>query len=146
MNWHIKSFDELTTRELFAILKTRIDVFVVEQNCAYPDADDYDLTALHLFAEENGVIAAYCRLIPDGGRLKIGRVLVAGHARSLGLGREVVAYALAYADAHFPEKDVFAQAQLYLQNFYASFGFAPISGEYLEDGIPHIDMLRSAKS
>ena len=139
--WYLKNFASLTTRELFEIYKARVDTFVVEQNCPYPEVDDADLLSLHLFNKNNGIIEAYCRIIPDGNQVKIGRVLVNKTARQKGYGRQILARALEACNERFPNLPVFIQAQTYLQSFYASFGFKPISDDYLEDGISHIDMI-----
>lgn len=140
--WHCKSFDELTTLELFRIYKIRTAVFVVEQNCAYPEVDDNDLHALHLFYQKGEEILAYARIIPGESAVHFGRVLVAQLARKGGFGRELVARILAEIERRYSGKPIHIQAQEYLQGFYASFGFKAVSGVYLEDGIPHLDMER----
>ena len=140
--WHCKSFDELTTLELFRIYKIRTAVFVVEQNCAYPEVDDNDLRALHLFYQQGEEILAYARIIPAESAVHFGRVLVAQSARKGGFGRELVARILAKIERRYYGKPIHIQAQEYLQEFYASFGFKAVSGVYLEDGIPHLDMER----
>ncbi len=139
--WTLKTLEELSTRQLHQIYKARTEVFVVEQNCAYPEVDDLDLKALHLFLENSGAVLAYCRLIDCPNQVKLGRVLVVQAARKDGLGRSLVTKALEICQENFPEKPIYAQAQTYLQDFYDFFGFKPISESYLEDGIPHIDML-----
>ncbi|EJN93567.1 GNAT family N-acetyltransferase [Streptococcus ratti] len=138
--WKLKTFDELSTHELFAIYKVRTDIFVVEQNCAYPEVDDKDLTALHLFLENGQAVSAYCRIIPNNELVQIGRVLVSPENRKKGLAKELVTKALSICQKTFPNQPIYIQAQAYLKSFYASFGFQPSSQEYLEDGIPHIDM------
>ncbi|EHI70673.1 GNAT family N-acetyltransferase [Streptococcus ictaluri] len=141
--WTIKSFDTLTTEELFSIYKERIAVFVVEQNCPYPDIDDLDLKALHLFQKDDkGNVMAYCRLIVEEDQVKLGRVLVRQDARQAGLGRHLVSTALKICHEKFPNLPVYAQAQAYLQDFYTFFGFQATSEVYLEDDIPHIDMFK----
>ncbi|PSJ80194.1 GNAT family N-acetyltransferase [Neisseria iguanae] len=142
MNWHIKAFTELSRLELWQIYKSRIDVFVVEQNCAYSEIDEQDLHALHLFAEKDGALSAYCRIIAEDEAVKIGRVLVVPSCRNSGLGRVLVRQAFQAAKSRFPKYGIHIQAQLYLQRFYESLGFQAVSGDYLEDGIPHIDMVR----
>ena len=138
MHWQLKTFDQLTTRELFEIYKARIAVFVVEQQCPYPEVDDKDLTASHLFAKQDNQLTAYCRIIPSPNGIHIGRVLIAEHARGQGLARELMLRALSQCEA---EQTVYVQAQAYLQNFYSSLGFQAVSDIYLEDGIPHLDMV-----
>ena len=136
MDYQVKTFDELTTRQLHAIYRVRTAVFVVEQNCPYQEVDGKDLAALHIFAEQDGEIAAYC--------LHLGRVLVARPYRAQKPGRELVAFALECATRRFPGQNLHAQAQSHLQKFYASFGFRAVSDSYLEDGIPHTDMTKEA--
>ena len=144
MSWQVKTLDELTPRQLHAIYQTRVAVFVVEQNCPYPEVDEYDLNAMHLFQEDNGSIKAYCRLIPTDNTIKLGRVLVTEVYRGTGLGRKLINQALSTCQQHFPNQTIYAQAQAHLKDFYASFGFKAISKEYLEDGIPHVDMTLTA--
>ncbi|MBA2795076.1 GNAT family N-acetyltransferase [Streptococcus porcinus] len=141
--WMIKSFEELSKEQLFAILKARVEVFVVEQDCAYPEIDELDKTAIHLFKiDELGQVMTYCRLIPTTSEIKLGRVLVGKNYRQLGLGRDLINHALDYCTKKYPGKPVYAQAQAYLENFYSSFGFFSTSEVYLEDNIPHIDMIK----
>lgn len=141
--WTIKPFEQVTTDELFKFLKTRVDVFVVEQECPYPEIDDLDLIAIHFFkTDSDGQIMAYCRLIETDKEMKLGRVLVSQEHRKDGLGRELVAKALDYCAKTYPSKPVYAQAQAYLEKFYGSFGFVATSDVYLEDDIPHIDMIK----
>ncbi|WP_303972341.1 GNAT family N-acetyltransferase [Streptococcus merionis] len=139
--WITRTFDDLTTRELHAIYKLRVGVFVVEQACAYPEVDDADLICLHGMKWEGSTLVGYFRLIEVEDGVHLGRVIVAPNFRRTGLGRELVSYALRVARERFPETVIHAQAQAYLENFYASFGFKSVSEVYLEDGIPHLDML-----
>ncbi|MEL4025133.1 GNAT family N-acetyltransferase [Lysinibacillus endophyticus] len=144
MNFQLKTFNELTTTELYNILKERTDVFVVEQNCPYPEVDGKDLQSYHLFKEENGEIIAYLRILPPGvsyPELSIGRVLVKEDYRGQKLAQQMMEEALSYITSELKETTVKIQAQHYLEDFYRSFGFEVISEVYLEDGIPHIDML-----
>ncbi len=138
----VKSFQDLSTSEFFEIAKERVAVFVVEQDCPYQEIDDLDPIALHIYkTDQAGKVLAYCRLIPTKETIKLGRVLVNKDQRQTGLGRALVSQALEVCQNQFPEKTIFAQAQTYLQDFYSSFGFKSISEPYLEDNIPHIDML-----
>lgn len=144
MNFQLKTFNELTTTELYNILKERTDVFVVEQNCPFPEVDGKDLQSYHLFKEENGEIIAYLRILPPGvsyPELSIGRVLVKEDYRGQKLAQQMMEEALSYITSELKETTVKIQAQHYLEDFYRSFGFEVISEVYLEDGIPHIDML-----
>ncbi|GEN75496.1 GNAT family N-acetyltransferase [Chryseobacterium hagamense] len=143
--WKIKTFDELTVPELYAVVKARIDVFVVEQNCPYPDLDGYDQKAIHLWAEENGEILAYCRIFDKGikyDEASIGRVLTTEKARGKNLGRQLIAYAVQTIENRFRTSEIRISAQDYLLRFYSGFGFEDTGRKYLEDDIPHTEMLR----
>ncbi|OWR27721.1 GNAT family N-acetyltransferase [Saccharibacillus sp. O23] len=146
MQWHLKSFEQLTGDEVYRILRARVDVFVLEQACLYPEVDGKDPRCMHLFAEKDGEIAAYCRLLPPGvayEQASIGRVLVGSGYRGQGLAQELMRRATAFLAEEFGEHAVKIQAQHYLEKFYGTFGFRPISDVYPEDGIPHVDMLLS---
>nr|WP_249292395.1 GNAT family N-acetyltransferase [Metabacillus flavus] len=134
----------MTTRELYSILKERTQVFVVEQNCPYLEADGKDLDSCHLFYEIDGTIAAYARLLPPGisyEEASIGRVFVKEEYRGQGLAAELMKKGLEFAEKVHKEFSVKIQAQEYLRNFYGSFGFEAVTDTYLEDGIPHLDMI-----
>ena len=138
----IKHFNELTADELYEILAARAEVFVVEQNCAYQDLDGIDKNAYHVYYKEDGKIVAYLRVIDKGERLdevSIGRVI--SLKRRCGLGSALMKAGLQVAKEKFGATKVKIGAQLYAKPFYESVGFQQISGEYLEDGIPHIYML-----
>ncbi len=144
LHWHCQSFSELNTERLYAVLRLRQQVFVIEQACIYQDADDFDQDALHLHAMEGATLVAYCRLLPPGKKYtepSIGRVCTAQSHRGLGIGRVLMERALQHMRLRFPGHAVRISAQLYLQEFYKSFGFRVTSPPYHEDGIPHIDML-----
>lgn len=144
--WHLKSFTQLTRDELFAIYKARVEVFVVEQKCAYAEIDDLDKLALHLFQrDQKGQLKAYCRLIPDKEYVKLSRVLVTPPFRHQRLGYDLVKTAIASSKDNFPNRDIFAQAQTYLIAFYQGFGFEQCSETYLEDDISHTDMILTIK-
>lgn len=138
---HSKLTAELTSRELLAIMKERVRVFVVEQECAYQEVDDLDEMARHVWFSDGDKLVAYARIIQDGDQVKFGRVLVAHEYRGHHLAQKLVDEVLAEIAEQFPNESVFIQAQSYLEKFYASFGFETISDEYLEDNIPHKDML-----
>jgi len=140
--WECKAFSELNTQELHAIYKLRVAVFVVEQNCAYQEVDDEDLGAFHLFKWEKDDLVAYARLIPGVHAVHLGRVIVAREWRQKGYGKELLTQAIAACTNLFLGQELHAQAQAHLEEFYHSFGFEPTSGIYLEDGIPHLDMIR----
>jgi ElaA protein len=139
-----RRLEDFSSTEIHAILAAREDVFVVEQQCPYQDADAYDAVAWHLTGQCGPHLAAYLRLIDPGHKSpepSIGRVLTTRAFRGTGLGKKVVAEGIRYSHLHFPEITVRLSAQSHLQPFYQSFGFVPASAEYLEDGIPHLEML-----
>lgn len=144
MSWKLKSFNELSTPELYGILQARTQVFVVEQECPYMEVDGKDLHAYHLYKEENGEVVAYARLLPAGVSYKepsIGRVLVKEEYRGKGFASELVKRGLSLIHDEWGERTVKIQAQEYLREFYGSFGFRAVTETYLDDGIPHIDMI-----
>src|SRR5690606_2963334 len=135
--------DALTPRALYAMLKLRVDVFVVEQKCPYPEIDGRDFEAFHLRILDGEELAASLRVLPpeqDGKPVKIGRVVVAPDYRGYKLGQRLMTEAIEFAQARFPVTAIELGGQSHLQKFYGSFGFEAISDEYLEDGIPHVDM------
>ncbi|PGM68837.1 GNAT family N-acetyltransferase [Bacillus cereus] len=144
MSWNLKKFDELTNIELYNLLKERTLVFVVEQNCPYPEVDGKDPFSYHLFKEDNGEIIAYLRIVPAGvsyQEISIGRVFVKKEYRGQGIAEELLKKGLDFIQNELKEKTVKIQSQDYLRKFYSSFGFQTISQTYLEDNIPHVDML-----
>jgi ElaA protein len=145
MNWTIKSFSELTTKELYALLQLRSKVFIVEQNCPYQDLDDKDQQALHLYAQDaSGNMLACARLLPAGvsyDEVSIGRVATDPAARGLGYGRTLMLQAIQHIRTHLDTDRIRISAQQYLEAFYGSLGFTTVSEMYLEDNIPHIEML-----
>ncbi|WP_346983696.1 GNAT family N-acetyltransferase [Chryseobacterium sp. POE27] len=146
--WKIKTFDEFTVPELYNVLKARIDVFVVEQNCPYPDLDDYDQKAVHIWAEQNGEVLANCRIFDKGIKYpeaSIGRVLTTEKARGKRLGKQLIQYALDTIEARFHTSEIRISAQDYLLNFYGEFGFEDTGKKYLEDDIPHTEMFYRKK-
>lgn len=143
--WRIKSFEEITTSELYEIIKARVDVFVVEQNCPYPDLDGYDQKAIHLWAEKDHNVLAYCRIFNKGIKYpetSIGRVLTTEKARGKNLGKQLIQYAVETIENRFHTSEVRISAQDYLLKFYSGFGFEDTGKKYLEDNIPHTEMLR----
>ena len=139
--WRLADAEPLA---LFAYLRLRSDVFVVEQGCIYPDMDDHDLVAWHLTGTDaSGRLLAVARLLPPGEKYRepsLGRVIVTPAARGTGAGHLLVDEALRKAAAEYPGCGHRIQAQAYLERFYASHGFEPEGEAYLEDGISHIDM------
>ncbi|MDO4983906.1 MAG: GNAT family N-acetyltransferase [Eubacteriales bacterium] len=139
----IKRFDELTVNELFEIYKLRVSVFIVEQNCPYQEADEFDRSALHLTLRENGKILAYARVLPAGtvfDEVSLGRVIAV--ERRKGYGSLIVSEALKAAREYFGAERVVIEAQTYARGLYEKLGFVQISDEFSEDGIPHIKMLK----
>lgn len=143
----VRRMEAFSAVDLYALLKLRVDVFVVEQNCAYPELDGKDGEALHLRLVIDGETAAYARLWrPENRPPRIGRVIVAPGHRGKGLGETLMREAIRACEVHFPGEPIALSAQSHLERFYRSLGFAPTSEEYVEDGIPHIDMLRPHES
>lgn len=145
LTWRIKTFEELTTQELYEILKVRQEVFVVEQTCYYLDADGYDQKAIHLWGDLNGEIVAYCRIFEPAIKYpetSIGRVLTSKKYRNLKLGKILMKIALQCIETHFKTKKCRISAQDYLLDFYKNFGFTDTGKKYLEDNIPHTEMVR----
>lgn len=136
----IKKTDELSSSELIEIMKQRVAVFVVEQNCPYQEVDDADFNDWHIILHEQEKIQAYARVIDKGDYVTFGRVLVAEPFRGQGLGRQIVSATLEMIANNFTGRPIKIQAQAYLQKFYESFGFQATSAVYLEDDIPHLDM------
>ena len=142
MELHIKRFDELSPAELYAILKLRFDVFILEQRCFYPELDDCDQGALHVWLEDGEGIAAYLRVMDRGVRsehVTIGRVIAA--RRGCGLGARVMKEGIRAARERFGADAIYLEAQDYARAFYEKLGFRPISEPFDEDGILHVKML-----
>ena len=138
---HIKPFKELTLHELYSFLKLRVEIFVVEQNCPYPELDGADEKAVHIYIKEDDAVIAYLRIIPSKtGTARIGRVVTKIEHRGKGLSSQLMKRAMEYIREHYPEDTMILSAQEHLQDYYGSFGFKPVSEVYLEDGIPHVDM------
>lgn len=143
--WKLNKFDELTVKQLYSYLQLRVNVFVVEQKCPYPELDGYDEKAFHLAYIENEKLLAYARILPPGvkyDRISIGRVIVSIEARGRGIAKELMKESLVFIQKNWSYQEVQLQAQSHLRSFYGSFGFESISEDYDEDGIPHVDMIR----
>tara|TARA_R110002167_G_scaffold231328_7_gene436564 strand:- start:5692 stop:6132 length:441 start_codon:yes stop_codon:yes gene_type:complete len=141
-----KRFQELTTEELYSILQLRSQVFVVEQDCVYQDLDGKDQKALHIIGTKNGSVVAYTRAFGPGDYFKeasIGRVVVKSTDRKFGYGQEIMKASITQVEKHFNVRTIHISAQTYLKKFYNSLGFQAFGEGYLEDGIPHIGMLKS---
>nr|WP_299170976.1 GNAT family N-acetyltransferase [uncultured Allomuricauda sp.] len=141
-----KTFDELSTKELYQILQLRSEVFVVEQNCVYQDVDGKDKKALHIIGSKKGKVVAYTRVFGPGDyfeNVSIGRVVVAKEERKYGFGKIIMTASIDIIGKRFPISTIELSAQTYLLKFYNELGFVIEGEEYLEDGIPHIRMLKA---
>lgn len=144
MRWDLKTFAELTNEELFDVVQLRQEVFIIEQDCPYPDVDYKDKLSHHLMCFDEGKLVAYTRLVPYGvsfdDALSIGRVVVSPAARGQGLAYKLMAESIDQLGQLYGQQRITIGAQLYLKRFYEQVGFVQITDEYDEDGIPHIDM------
>ena len=148
MTWTLKSFDELTAKELYNILQLRNEVFIVEQNCPYQDLDNKDLFAFHLMGVKENKLLAYSRLLAPGisySESSIGRVVSSPTTRKTGMGKKLMKESILQIKNLFQTEIIRIGAQLYLKTFYESFGFIQEGDIYMEDNIPHIIMLRKPK-
>ena len=137
-----KFFNELDTKELYELLKARAEIFVVEQTCVYQDLDDLDYEGLHVFYEENGKVLAYLRAFPkseDNKTVQMGRFLTMKHGT--GLGEKLLSAGLEQIKAKMNPEQIYIHAQSYAAGFYARAGFQICSEEFLEDDIPHVEMI-----
>lgn len=146
--WSCLPFDALTPLQLYQALRLRAQVFVLEQECVFVDPDGFDRQAWHLMAHDSGgELQAYARLLPAGVKAAepvIGRVITTSPLRGTGLGHELMRRSLLECEQLWPGQDLSLSAQARLQAFYAGHGFEPVGDEYIEDGIPHIHMRRTA--
>jgi ElaA protein len=148
MIWILKPFDKLLPLELYKILQLRNEVFIVEQNCPYQDLDNKDLHAWHLLGLSKDTLLAYSRLLAPGisySESSIGRVVSSPSARKMGMGKKLMEESITQIQNLFQTDTIRIGAQMYLKNFYESFGFLQQGESYLEDNIPHIIMLREPK-
>ena len=146
MIFTIKRFNELSTHELYAVLQLRAEVFVVEQDCVYQDLDNKDLDAYHVLGVLDTKIVAYARIFKPGDYFlesSIGRIVVKKEFRKFQYGYQLVQNSIQFIEKKLQENNILISAQSYLSKFYNSLGFIQIGEEYLEDGIPHIKMLRN---
>ena len=146
LNIITKKFEELTTQELYKVLQLRSEVFVVEQNCVYQDIDGKDQKALHILGYENEVLVAYTRVFKPGCYFEessIGRVVVQEKVRKFKYGYAIMKASIEAIKTHYNETTIRISAQMYLKNFYNNLEFKEVGEEYLEDGIPHINMIKS---
>ena len=145
ITWIVKTFDDLSNRELYKILQLRNAVFIVEQQCHYQDLDNKDFLAHHLMGWFGGELVAYTRLFDKGiiyEQASIGRVIVAVSARKDGLGRKLMDLSIQQINQLYGKQPIKIGAQFYLKRFYESFDFHQVSDIYIEDDIPHIYMIK----
>lgn len=142
MEIYIKRFEELSSEELYEIIKIRVAIFCLEQNCLYQDLDDKDKKAYHVYIKENDKIKAYLRVLDKGisfDEISIGRVLTT--ERGVGFGNIILKEGIRVAKEKINADKIKIEAQSYAKGYYEKFGFKQISDEFLEDGIPHIKMI-----
>ena len=149
IEWRLKKFEILDPHELYAAIRLRNEVFVVEQHCVFQDADGYDTGAWHLLGFADGKLVAYTRLLAAGtmyAEPSIGRVVTSPSVRGSGAGKQLMKRSIEAMQQLFGRQTIRIGAQLYLQRFYESLGFEKVSEVYLEDGIQHIYMLYNYNS
>lgn len=146
--WEVTTFQHLTVQQLYDVLQLRVDVFVVEQQCAYRELDEYDRhpEARHISGRnEGGELIAYARILPPGLRhpeVNLGRFVVKANFRKQGIGHQLLQAALQGIAGCWPEIPIKMSAQSHLHRFYAQYGFLQVTDGYLEDGIPHVEMVK----
>jgi ElaA protein len=146
MEYFVKEFYQLSLEELYRILQLRSEIFVVEQNCVYQDLDFKDQKSLHVFGKKNDKIITYTRVFKPGDYFKeasIGRVVVDSKERKFGYGHDLMKASINAVKDYFNVDKITISAQVYLKKFYESHGFKKVGEEYLEDGIPHIEMIKN---
>lgn len=145
-SWKIKKFKDLKASEVYKIMQLRNEVFVVEQNCVYQDADGKDAKSFHLLGlNQKDDVLAYCRIVPAGiayEDVSIGRVVTSPKVRGKGFGKELMVQALDKIRLLYSNVEVRIGAQVYLKEFYSEMGFVAVGKEYMEDNIPHIEMVK----
>ena len=146
--WVTKHFKDLSVDEYFEILHLRTAIFVVEQDCPYQEVDEKDRKSFHLFGRaENGEVIAVTRILPQNvsyDEISIGRVALKKEFRGKGIADELMLASIKFIDKKFGQQHIRISAQTYLLNYYTKHGFKQVGEEYLEDNIPHIEMLRIA--
>lgn len=149
MEIKVKVYQDLEIDELYAIMALRAAVFVVEQNCVYQDLDYKDQKALHVMGWINGKLVAYTRLFGPGDyfdQASIGRVIVSMDQRGHNYGHQIMSASINAITQHYKTDRIDISAQTYLEQFYTAHGFVPSGEEYLEDGIPHIKMIKTGNN
>ena len=149
IQWKLVPFEDLSLDDLYDVIQARIEVFVIEQDCPYQDVDGRDKASIHVFGRDaEGDVLAYARITKPGVRFdepSIGRVITTRKGRGRGLGRTLMERAIEAIERDFPGEPIRISAQQYLEKFYGSLGFQTVSAPYLEDNIPHLEMVRSAE-
>ncbi len=149
INWLCCPFDKLSLQQLYDIMVLRQEVFVVEQDCPYLDADGKDQASWHLMAYQGDDLVAYTRIVPQGVSyehyVSIGRVVNSEKVRGQGIGQELMQRSIQECHSLFGEQKIKISAQVYLLRFYTNLGFQAVGEEYLEDGIPHTAMIYDGK-
>ncbi|MBH9553156.1 GNAT family N-acetyltransferase [Inhella gelatinilytica] len=147
LHWTCQPFAQLTVHALYAALRLRAEVFILEQHCLYADVDGHDPQAQHLLGWQGETLVAYARLFAPGDKVSgaacIGRVVTAAPARGQGLGHELMRHAVAACSRLWPGQPMVLFAQAHLKGYYAAHGFAEVGPEFVEDGIPHVEMHRA---
>jgi ElaA protein len=146
MEISIRKFEDLKLHELYQVLQLRSEVFVVEQDCVYQDIDGKDHKALHVLGYEGDLLVAYTRIFPPGvyfSEAAIGRVVVKKESRNNSYGHEILKASIKAVEDFYQTSKIKLSAQTYLTSFYESHGFKQVGAGYLEDGIPHIAMVKS---
>lgn len=152
ISWQVKHFNELSLDQLYSLLKLRVDIFIVEQNCPYPDLDseehclDRHPETRHLLGYVDNKLSAYVRILSRGqsypAHISIGRVVTVSTLRGAGLGHQLMSKALSVCQQYFPAENIKISAQQHLKHYYQQHGFEQVSDMYLEDNIPHIAMIK----
>lgn len=149
IDWFVQHFNDLSVNDYHDLLALRTAVFVVEQNCPYQEVDDKDKVSFHVFGRLNDEVVAVARLLPEHvsyAECSIGRVATSENYRKNGLGRQLMEVSIGELEKRCPKSNIRISAQTYLQGFYESLGFKHTGKSYLEDGIPHIEMLLTKQS
>ena len=148
VTWQCRHFSQLSTGNIYEILRVRNEVFVVEQNCPYQDCDNKDLDAMHITGHMQNNLVAYTRIISPGisfpGAASIGRVLTVPNARKKEIGKALMKYSIQQCESLYQNFPIVIAAQLYLEKFYMEFDFKRFGENFLEDNIPHLPMFRAS--
>lgn len=145
MKWSVKGFGELSVKELYECMVLRQEVFVVEQNCPYLDADGKDFDSFHVMGYMHSELAVYARIVTPGAsyaEVSIGRIVSSAKHRRTGAGKALMKTCHDFITQEYGPSPIRISAQCYLEKFYSELGYEPTGKEYLEDGIPHMEMLR----